>query len=75
MRPRPVGALAMLMLAFLPAMALAQTAAACPEGRAPAGDLGIRGLRCVGPNAACAIFVADADGGLRHSFAVEPTVT
>lgn len=49
---------------------------ACPGGRPEAGDVGIRGVRCSGPAAACAINVrSPEDGGLRHTFAVEPIVT
>jgi membrane-associated protease RseP (regulator of RpoE activity) len=65
------------------------TAQSCPVGRPVSGDIGIRGVRCAGPAASCAINV-DAQGGsrdvgdvgevrqgsgVRHVFAVEPVVT
>jgi hypothetical protein len=49
---------------------------ACPGGRPEVGDVGIRGLRCDGPAASCAINVRSGeDGKVRHTFAVEPVVT
>jgi len=65
----------LVQLLALPAILVAQSPAACPDGRAPAGDMGIRALRCEGPSAACDIFREDGDHGPRHVFAVEPVVT
>lgn len=65
--------LLILLLLALPASLAAQVAA-CPGGRQPAGDLGIRTLRCTGPGAACAIFVDDDSGQGRHVFSVEPVI-
>jgi S1-C subfamily serine protease len=42
---------------------------ACPEGRAPAGDLGISGLHCVGGS--CALYVRHGEG-FRHQLSTEP---
>lgn len=48
----------------------------CPGGRERSGDLGIGGIRCVGPSASCAINLGtSSDDSLRHLFAVEPIVT
>jgi len=48
----------------------------CPAGRPPAGDLGIRAVRCTGPAASCAINVrTGGDDSVRHEFAVEPVIT
>jgi len=43
----------------------------CPDGRAPAGDLGISGLLCTGGS--CAIYVRDGRG-YRHQLSTEPRV-
>jgi len=69
-------AVALLWAALTPlAAGAAQPAAApCPGGRAQGGDLGLRGVACTGPAAACAIHVDD-DGDRRHEFSVEPVVT
>ena len=64
-------ALIMCMAAALPLYA--QTPS-CPEGRKPAGDIGIQAVRCSGPSASCAIWVKE-QGKLRHSFAVEPVIS
>jgi hypothetical protein len=71
----------MRFLLLCPLMVVSQVIAAplaaqeCPGGRAPAGDIGIRGLHCRGPAASCAINVrARADGPVRHAFAVEPVI-
>lgn len=61
------------VLLALPSVVLAQERS-CPDGRAPAGDLGIRAVRCVGPSASCSISVEGEDGVRRHVFAVEPIV-
>ena len=53
--------------------ALAQDSS-CPEGRAPAGDVGIRRLGCIGPSASCVIYERDQDGSVRHEFSVEPVI-
>jgi S1-C subfamily serine protease len=51
------------------------TAQTCPGGREPRGDLGITGVRCVGPAASCAINIrSGGSGSTYHMFAVEPTV-
>lgn len=63
-----------LVFALGPATAAAQSGETCPGGRAPAGDLGVRGLRCIGPSAACTIYQRGDGGALEHVFAVEPIV-
>ena len=67
-------ALAGLLVVAFPTSLAAQSAA-CPAGRQPAGDLGIRALQCTGPGAACSIFVDDDAGHTRHVFSVEPVIT
>ena len=46
-----------------------QPQGACPDGRAPAGDLGISGLHCTG--GPCAIYVRDGQD-YRHQLSTEP---
>ncbi|MEX2609198.1 MAG: hypothetical protein WEA24_04570 [Gemmatimonadota bacterium] len=59
-------------LAAAPPLAAQQ----CPAGRPPAGDFGIRAVRCTGPAASCAINVPiGSNDGVRHEFAVEPVIT
>jgi hypothetical protein len=67
---------AVLLVALLVGAQPAVVPPACPDGRAEAGDVGIRGVRCAGPAASCAINVrSPEDGVVRHTFAVEPVVT
>lgn len=60
-------------LVVVPSAAAAQSTPPCPGGREYAGDLGIIGLRCVGPAASCVIY-QEEDGVTRHEFSVEPIV-
>ena len=60
------------LLLLAGAVPLLAQSAACPGGRAPRGDVGIRALRCTGPGASCAINLRH---GGHHEFAVEPVVT
>lgn len=74
MRPSALSTLGLCAaLVVLPSLAAAQTTPPCPGGRGYGGDLGIIGLRCVGPAAACVIY-HEEDGVTRHEFSVEPII-
>lgn len=70
---RPLEWVALLLVVGLATSAAGQEAS-CPAGRSRHGDVGLRGLRCEGPAASCAINLSSSDG-YRHEFAVEPVVT
>lgn len=73
MRPSALLALRLCAALMVPCAAAAQSTSPCPDGRKLGGDLGIIGLRCVGPAAACAIY-REEDGVTRHEFSVEPII-
>ncbi len=73
MRASGLGSLGLCAALAISSAAAAQSAPPCPGGREYSGDLGIIGLRCVGPAAACAIYLEE-DGVTRHEFSVEPII-
>lgn len=73
MRTVALGSLSLCAALIISSAAAAQSAAPCPGDREYGGDLGIIGLRCVGPAAACAIY-QEEDGMTRHEFSVEPII-
>ena len=75
MVPLMRSALNAISLIFIVANSLAaQEVEQCQLAQPQSGDIGIRGLRCVGPSASCAIGLTDRADALRHEFAVEPVV-